>query len=262
VSTPNHQAVADKSPVEAPLYTPLDVARYLRAPVWAVLAMCRRWFPPEPERFFHWWRRRFPPIGLDEDTSEVPELADRLSFRTLAELYVKHFAVQSLLELRRMEPRDGGRANAIGETAWRILEKAVAAPPIFGPAPPEEGATWLLQVGEGRLNDEEKRWLEKRLLLCLGRIDLEGGVPSRLYPLSRVPPEGCPRVVVLDPRIRFGRPSITGSGIPTDILFERHQAGDSITELADDYGLPASEIEEAIRYEGIPPSPGFPFLGW
>jgi uncharacterized protein (DUF433 family) len=83
----------------------------------------------------------------------------------------------------------------------------------------------------------------------------------RLYPFSRVPAEGSPRAIVMDPRIRFGRPTIAGQGVPTDILFERHQAGDSLGVLADDYGIPAAEIEEAIRYEAMPVSPGFPFFG-
>ncbi len=52
------------------------------------------------------------------------------------------------------------------------------------------------------------------------------------------------------PKIRFGKPCIRGTRIPTAIIVERHQAGDSILLLAEDYGRKAEEIEEAIRYEG------------
>jgi len=32
--------------------------------------------------------------------------------------------------------------------------------------------------------------------------------------------------------------------------------------LVEDYGLTTAEVEEAIRYEAIPPAPLFPFYGW
>ena len=40
-----------------------------------------------------------------------------------------------------------------------------------------------------------------------------------------------------------------GSGIPTTIIAERYKAGESVDELADDYGRKRLEIEEAIRCE-------------
>jgi uncharacterized protein (DUF433 family) len=110
----------------------------------------------------------------------------------------------------------------------------------------------LVGAWGGSLTDEERGALEKKLTLCLGRFDTAGGNPERLYPFSRVPVEGSLRVVVMDPAIRFGRPTVAGHGTPTDILFERHQAGDSVADLADDYGLSAQEVEEAIRYEARP----------
>ncbi len=38
-------------------------------------------------------------------------------------------------------------------------------------------------------------------------------------------------------------------GIPTAIIAERYKAGEAIGALADDYGRPTLEIEEAIRCE-------------
>jgi uncharacterized protein (DUF433 family) len=87
-------------------------------------------------------------------------------------------------------------------------------------------------------------------------------MPIRIYPFSRDPPERSPRIVALDPRIRFGRPMLAERGVPTDILFERYQAGDAVAELAEDYDLTPPEVEEAIRYEALPPSPRLLFPGW
>ena len=108
----------------------------------------------------------------------------------------------------------------------------------------------------------DRTWLEKEgVLLCLGRIESDDGTPVRLYPFSRIPAEGSPRTIVMDPSIRFGRPTIAGRGVPTDNLLERHQAGDSIGELAADYDVPEAEIEEAIRYESMPAAMLFPCRG-
>ena len=55
--------------------------------------------------------------------------------------------------------------------------------------------------------------------------------------------------MVIDPRVSFGRPSIIGTGIPTSIIAERYKAGESVEDLADDYGLQPLQIQEAIRSE-------------
>ena len=77
----------------------------------------------------------------------------------------------------------------------------------------------------------------------------EVGVVARLYPFTRKRSIDESRAVVIDPRISFGRPVLAGSGIPTAVIAERYKAGESVDELADDYGRKRLEIEEAIRCE-------------
>jgi uncharacterized protein (DUF433 family) len=88
----------------------------------------------------------------------------------------------------------------------------------------------------------------------LHRIERDGaGVARRLYPyLSRHPKniEEEPKLVLIDPRISFGKPILVGVGVPTAVVADRHGAGETIAELARDYGCEASQIEEALRYEG------------
>jgi uncharacterized protein (DUF433 family) len=74
------------------------------------------------------------------------------------------------------------------------------------------------------------------------------GVPIRLFPFTTTNRDDERTPVVIDPRIQFGRPCLTGTGIPVDVVLERFEAGDSIDELAADYDRPAREIEEAIRF--------------
>ena len=75
------------------------------------------------------------------------------------------------------------------------------------------------------------------------------GLPIRLYPFTRERKPDEPKIIVIDPNISFGRPVLVGTGIATTIIAQRYKAGESIEELAGDYGRSKSEIEEAIRCE-------------
>ena len=56
-------------------------------------------------------------------------------------------------------------------------------------------------------------------------------------------------MIVIDPRLSAGRPVIAGTGLTTQVIAERYKAGESIFDLAQDYGHESAELEEAIRYE-------------
>lgn len=84
----------------------------------------------------------------------------------------------------------------------------------------------------------------------LKRIDRDSsGVAIRLYPFTRKRTLNEPRSVVIDPAVSFGRPVLAGTGVPTGVIADRYKAGESISQLANDYGRQRSEIEEAIRCE-------------
>ena len=85
----------------------------------------------------------------------------------------------------------------------------------------------------------------------LQRVDRDpSGVVERLYPfIRRQDSLDEPRVIVIDPRIAFGRAVIAGSGIPTSVIAERFKAGETVKELAEDYRRPEVEVEEAVRCE-------------
>ncbi|MCC6543970.1 MAG: DUF433 domain-containing protein [Nitrospirae bacterium] len=78
------------------------------------------------------------------------------------------------------------------------------------------------------------------------------GLPVRLYLFTRRQDYEEPKTVVIDPKTSFGRPVLAGTGIPTLIIAERYKAGESINELAKDYGIQKVQIEEAIRCELYP----------
>jgi uncharacterized protein (DUF433 family) len=91
--------------------------------------------------------------------------------------------------------------------------------------------------------------------LHLQRVEWDkDGFVARLYPFTRSrrsPAEGAsqPRVVTMDPRVEFGRPILKVSAVPTAVIADRYKAGESIADLADDYGEDPLNIEEAVRCE-------------
>jgi uncharacterized protein (DUF433 family) len=126
---------------------------------------------------------------------------------------------------------------------------------------------WFQQAGldlivdiAGRLeNVTRKGQLEIRewITAYLKRIERDpAGSAVALYPyLTRHPQqvEEEPKLVLIDPRISFGKAILVGVGVPTAVIADRNEAGESISELAKDYGCEASEIKKAIDYENALP---------
>jgi uncharacterized protein (DUF433 family) len=85
----------------------------------------------------------------------------------------------------------------------------------------------------------------------LRRIERDrAGLPIKLYPFSGRQGKGeAPAPIEIDPRVAFGRPVLTGRGVPTAVLADRFKAGDTLQEIASDYGTSTQDIEEAIRCE-------------
>ena len=73
--------------------------------------------------------------------------------------------------------------------------------------------------------------------------------PTRLYPFSSSSAPADNRPIAIDAQIAFGRPVVASRGVSTSAIAERIDAGESAAELADDYDLSVSEIEEAVFYE-------------
>lgn len=75
--------------------------------------------------------------------------------------------------------------------------------------------------------------------------------PVLLFPLTRESPANIeqPKTVLVDPLRSFGRPVLARVYVRTEVIVERFTAGDSIAEMAADFGTSPSDIEEALRFE-------------
>jgi uncharacterized protein (DUF433 family) len=260
---PKTEAIAEQNAVEVPLYTYLDVARYLRIPLWAALSISgRHRFHPEEmfELFLHgpiFAERIVDDFGLPTRDGE----SKRVSFRSLANLFVLSFLFRTppLREKHvRWHPKDG---RVFFDMTWDAFRHAESEPGLFADPDPDV----LLKQFERyatRFMGWERNEVKKLIALHLDRVGRKDNVPIRLFPFSRDPAPDVPRFIVIDPEVRFGRPTV--KGIPTDMLADRGRAGDAPAYLAEDYGLTTDEVDETLRYESTPytsPFP-FPFFGW
>jgi uncharacterized protein (DUF433 family) len=82
----------------------------------------------------------------------------------------------------------------------------------------------------------------------LERIEIDDNT-YKFYPFVRERSRKEPRLIVINPKVGFGKPVIAGTGISTAVIASRFNARDSIPDLAQEYGVSAAQIEEAIRWE-------------
>lgn len=75
------------------------------------------------------------------------------------------------------------------------------------------------------------------------------GVPEKIVLFPGAGGNKRSASVVIDPRISFGRPVLDGFGLRTAVLAERFNAGESIEDMASDYGVPSEAIQNALRCE-------------
>ena len=115
-----------------------------------------------------------------------------------------------------------------------------------------DGVELLLSRYEQLISVSQAGQLAMREMLAahLRRVEHDtSGLAVKLYPFTRKRQSDEPKFIVMDPYVSFGRPTIAGTGIATSIVAERYKAGESIDELAKDYGCERDYVEEAVRCE-------------
>ncbi|HXF39992.1 MAG TPA: DUF433 domain-containing protein [Blastocatellia bacterium] len=226
-----------EDPRELPSYSIRETAHYLRIPVATLRSwVMGRYYPTEQGQ------RRFAPIIALPDPKKP-----LLSFVNLVETHV--------LDAIRREHNVPLRKVRM---AVRYLKRQFPSDhPLADQRLETDGSNLFISnlfietLGQ-LINVSQEGQLAMRELLdaYLRRIERDpSGLAVRLYLFTRKRSPQEPKVVVIDPLISFGKPVLAGTGIPTAVIAERYKAGESMDELAGDYGRERSEIEEAIRCE-------------
>jgi uncharacterized protein (DUF433 family) len=90
--------------------------------------------------------------------------------------------------------------------------------------------------------------MKKVLTDLLTRVEWnQENIATRLYPIINHSLDE--KILTIDPHIAFGKPTITGTGIPTLVIAQLYDAGDSIEDIAEDYDCTIFQIERAILFE-------------
>ncbi|BAQ63218.1 hypothetical protein GM3708_3624 (plasmid) [Geminocystis sp. NIES-3708] len=90
--------------------------------------------------------------------------------------------------------------------------------------------------------------MKKVLINLLTRIEWDkDNFATKLYPdLNNINEN---KIIQISPHISFGKPIITGTGIPIQVLTELYDAGDSLENIAKDYNCEVMQIEKAILFQ-------------
>jgi uncharacterized protein (DUF433 family) len=216
----------------APLYTAADVAHYLRIPPSTV----RAWAFGQSYRVGKETKRFKPVIQIADPKGR------HLSFINLVELFV-------LSAIRRQH---GVALKQVRSALVYLAKKFPSEHPLADHQFHTDRVDLFVEKFGEYLNiSREGQIAIKEVIVarlqCVMRDDK--GNPLKLYVQPRGEALADRGIVVIDPRLSFGRPVIDGTGIRTEIIKDRWIAGESLASIAEDYGRQPSEIEEIIRAE-------------
>ena len=234
------------NPREMPLYSIPEAARYLKMPARTL----RRWVNGDIADKST-GRRTEPVIHLPDSSRLM------LSFINLVEAYV-------LSSIRRIE-------NVQFDKVRASLEYLEGNFPSKHPFVDNQfwAADFHLYVEKaGRLICTSRHGqivITEVVAQYLRRIDRdEKNIPIKIYPFSKPISfdtsdasakvkrlEAIPKNISIDPLVSFGRPTLAGTGITTNVIAGRFVAGESAKELAKDYDITETQVEEAVNYEGL-----------
>lgn len=211
--------------VKRPLYSFAEADRIIRVSP----GTSRRWL-----KGYHFWygeeRREMPPVTPTKEAKEVVTFVDLMEVATIGELRKKGFSFKRIRQINAYcrlylkEPRP------------LVTQKfKVAGRDIF------LDADFDILVDVGR----EAGMLAWRQILepFLEDVEYENELARRWWPIGRE------HMVVVDPDYGFGLPVIEGTGVRTEIIAERHRAGDSNDEIAYDFDVTPAQIEDALEWE-------------
>jgi uncharacterized protein (DUF433 family) len=216
---------------ERPRYSLADAARYLQLPITTL-----RYWVLGGTYSVEGGRRRSPCIIHRPDRHD-----SRLSFANLVEAHV-------LLALRRQHevPMRAVRDALFFAERKLKVERLLLSDELRAAG----GGVFLDRLGRLiDLSNDGQQAMREVLDAYLERVSRDiRGLPERLYPITRTRFSDSPRVIVIDPRISFGKPVIASKAIQTSVVADRFAAGESVSEIAADYDLKPLDVEEAIRY--------------
>ncbi|GLV49384.1 hypothetical protein TJA_24850 [Thermus sp. LT1-2-5] len=224
----DYAALLDLDPRDRPLYPIREAARYLGLSEATLRSWVRGRRYPKRER-----------PGFASPLIETPGSQPYLSFFNLVEANVLAALRQKhRIPMRRIRSMVEYAKTVLGQPRPLLLDLEAGLGDVFL----KQGTELLALTRTGQLA------LQEVLESYLSRVERdEKGLPLRFHPAvgARLRSER----VVLDPRVAFGAPNVRG--VKTSVIALRFNAGESLEEIAADYGLQEEEVKEALVFEGL-----------
>lgn len=211
-----------------PAYTVAEAARYLSIPAPTVSA----WF-----RGIQAKHQTFKPVLRFEEPDDR-----RLSFSNLVEAHV----------LRALRTKHGISMKAVRDALDYVRREfdidRLLIDPGLRAAP---GRMFLQRYGElVDLTRSGQHVIERMWDSHLKAVVQDpAGVPFKLYPWLPDRTEPPKQSILIDPAVSFGKPMTSSRGIATAVLADLYDAGTSVEELVEEYGLTSQEVEDALAFE-------------
>lgn len=205
---------------EIPIYSPSEAARYLRVPY----------------QTLRYWVQSNPVIK----PASVNPL--RLSFANLLECHMLSF-LRSNYQIRIPKVRKALQTLASIHPSEHPL--------VDNPLETDAVDLFIREYGDVIINlcHYGQTVLKDVIGIHLRRIEIDDAGVYRFFPFVEQKTEREPKSILISPSISFGKPVIAGTGISTAVVASRFHARESIEALANEYGRPVQDIEEAIRWE-------------
>jgi len=213
--------LATIDPRDVATYDFAEVAHYLRLPVSTV----RAWV-----------------LGQDEFRPIIKPASDSspaLSFINLVEIHV-------LAAIRRQHRVSMPKVRL----ALQNLDLGTTHPLADARFQTDGVDLFVSSLGElVNLSQPNQRTMREVIEAHLHRVVWDSDdLPLELFPFTTASLNDR-RSVMINPKVAFGRLVIANTGIPTLTVAQRYIEGESVDELAEDYGRQRLEIEDALRCE-------------
>jgi uncharacterized protein (DUF433 family) len=165
-----------------------------------------------------------------------------LSFNNLAEAHI----LKAMRKVHRLS------LQGIRRALQELAEIRKSTHPLLDESFETDGVDLCVRYEDSVINLSRKgqREIGEFVSLYLRRIQRdESGRVARLYPFVVADRDDEPKSICISPAVSFGRPVLAETGISTSVIVGRFNARDSVEDLAREYQVPASILEDAIRWE-------------
>ena len=208
---------------EFPRYSISEAAFYLRIPVTTLHA----WTRGQDYVTATGIRRRFRPLIVPADSDNK-----RLSFFNLVEAHILRSTTERGVPLRNLR-----------KALCYVYETMPGKHPLLGLDFEISGKEIFIQHLGKTINatahgQRAMREILEKYLTLIHRD--RHGMPARVFPMNS-------RRLAIDPLFSSGKPIVKDRGITASVLWGRNKSGETVREIAKDYGLAEVEVKEAIE---------------